>query len=90
VDHFGNLITNIGATTFNSHPQAKVSVGPTATCPAGARVPRRVRTYAEAQPGELVALVCSSGLLEVAVVRGNAAHHLGAAVGSPVRVEWAT
>jgi S-adenosylmethionine hydrolase len=81
VDHFGNLISNICATNLGARPDARVRVGP-------APVPRRVRTYADAAPGELVALSSSNGLLEVAVVRGSAARLLGAAVGSPVLVEW--
>jgi S-adenosylmethionine hydrolase len=43
-----------------------------------------VRTYAEAPRGSVVALVGSSGLIEVAVVEGSAAAKLGLAVGSPV------
>jgi S-adenosylmethionine hydrolase len=82
VDHFGNLITNICGTTLSTcPPAARVSVA------AGAEA-RRVRAYADAAPGELVALVSSSGLLEVAVVQGSAARRLSAGAGTPVRVEW--
>ena len=82
VDHFGNLISNIsGSVMANLPADARVT--------AAAGVPtRRVRTYADSTPGELVSLVSSSGLLEVAVVQGNAAHKLGARVGTPVHVEW--
>jgi hypothetical protein len=45
-----------------------------------------VRTYGEAAPGDLVALVSSAGLLEVAVVQGNAADRLQVGVGAPVTV----
>jgi S-adenosylmethionine hydrolase len=81
VDHFGNLLTNV----------------PDADLPAGRAdvrvrvadaVPRRVRTYADAQPGELVALVSSSGLLEVAVAQGSAARRLDAGAGTPVHIDW--
>jgi S-adenosylmethionine hydrolase len=83
VDHFGNLITNIpgAALAGSGRKPLAVTVGSRA-------VSRCVRTYAEAQRGELVALVCSSGLLEVAEVQGNAARHLQVAAGTPVRVEW--
>lgn len=83
VDHFGNLITNIS---------------PSCLAPAGKRawqarigehaVARRVRTYHDATPGEVVALFSSSGLLEVAEVQGNAASRLSLGVGAPVRVSW--
>jgi S-adenosylmethionine hydrolase len=82
VDHFGNLISNIaGATLPAGGSAAQVRVN-------GVPVPRRVRTYADAGPGDLVALVSSSGLLEVALVQGNAARRLGAVPGTPVDVEW--
>jgi hypothetical protein len=77
VDHFGNLITNIPGEWIGA--SAAVRVGPRA-------VPRLVRTYGEAAPGDLVALVSSAGLLEVAVVQGNAADRLQVGVGAPVTV----
>jgi len=42
------------------------------------------RTYGEAAVGELLALVGSSGFLEIAVRQGSAAAALGAASGTPV------
>jgi S-adenosylmethionine hydrolase len=77
VDHFGNLITNIPGEWIDT--AAVVQIGP-------AEVPRLVRTYGDAAPGALVALVSSAGLLEVAVVRGNAAKRLQLGVGAPVTV----
>ena len=80
VDHFGNLITNIPATALPSPPQSlHVKVG-------DVEISQRVRCYGEAQPGELVALVSSTRLLEIAVNQGNAARQLGARVGAPVSV----
>lgn len=79
VDQFGNLITNI--------PGNAVAEMSLLLRVAGRPVPRRVRTYAEAAPGELVALTGSDGLLEIAVVQGNAAQMLGAGVGTSVQVE---
>jgi S-adenosylmethionine hydrolase len=78
VDGFGNLITNIAAEQCQD-PQSGVTIGATP-------VPRRVRAYADASPGTLVALVSSFGLLEIAVAQGNAARQLDAAVGTPVHV----
>ena len=52
----------------------------------GEEVERVVRTYGEADPGTLVALVSSSDCLEVAVTLGSAAAVTGAGVGTPVEV----
>src|SRR5207249_5193157 len=82
VDDFGNLITNIEADALPRRHEAVrgVSVGEV-------RVDRYVRTYGEAPPGSLVALVSSGGTLEVAVVQGSAARRLSALPGAPVFVE---
>jgi hypothetical protein len=82
VDHFGNLISNISSgmlTNISGSARVWIKDG----FPA-----RRVRTYAEANPGELVALMSSAGLLEVSVVQGNARRSLDLGVGSPIKVEW--
>ncbi len=71
VDRFGNLITNL------------IGVRGGAIAVAGRHVPVR-HSYADVRPGELVALVGSSGLLEIAVRNGSAAAMLGAARGAVV------
>jgi S-adenosylmethionine hydrolase len=81
VDHFGNLITNIPAE--NLQPPALLCVGKQSR-----KRFRWVRNYAEASPGTVVALASSNGMLEVAVVQGNAARKLKASVGTPVTVGW--
>jgi hypothetical protein len=45
-----------------------------------------LRTYADAKPGEALALIGSSGYLEVAVRAGSAAQALGLQRGGVVRV----
>jgi S-adenosylmethionine hydrolase len=84
VDRFGNLITNIpgDAITDSSNAHAQVAVGLH-------MVAQRVRTYAEAARGTTVALIGSTGMLEIAVVQGNAARSLQAASGTPVTVRSA-
>jgi S-adenosylmethionine hydrolase len=78
VDPFGNLITNIpGESLSLLKKPARFKVG-------GHNLERLVRTYGEAEPGSLVALVSSSGMLEIAVNQGNAAEQLRVEVGSPV------
>ncbi len=78
VDHFGNLITNIG---FEGIAGQCVRVG-------GVEVRQWVRTYGEAVAGALVALGSSEGQLEIAVVNGSAARRLGVGMGAEVVVEW--
>lgn len=86
VDHFGNLVTNIPHATLRgflegSDPErAKVLVAD--------RTVDGIRDhYAQAGVGELIAVVGSSGLLEVAAREQNAAQKLGAEVGMHVRVQ---
>ena len=73
VDRFGNAVTNLIAIHGG-----EVRVG-------DREVPLR-RTYADVATGEPVALVGSSGLIEIAVREGNAAAALGLSTGSVVRV----
>lgn len=79
-DHFGNLITNIRSTDLTAfHGAMEVWVGTY-------RMRSLFGTYEEAGLGETIALVGSSGHLEVAVAQGNAAAHLGVGRGERVRV----
>jgi S-adenosyl-L-methionine hydrolase (adenosine-forming) len=82
VDKFGNLITNISEqdapTLFAPLPP------PFRLLLAGQTITRMCRSYAEGREGELVAIVGSSGYLEVAARRASAAEKLGAAVGTAV------
>ncbi len=82
VDDFGNLVTNIPGKAFTAWHDRTVRI-----TVAGHEVLRRVRTYGEAEPGSVVALVSSSGTLEIAVAHGSAAVRLGAHVGAPVEVQ---
>lgn len=77
VDGYGNLITNVGADALGAAAAVRV---------AGRAIPVR-RTYAEAAPGELLALVNSYDLLEIAENLGSAATALGVGCGEPVSVE---
>ena len=73
IDRFGNAVTNL----IGVH-DGEVHVGQR-------RIPFR-RTYADVAVGEAVALVGSSGLIEVAVRDGSAVKELGLARGTVVRV----
>jgi S-adenosylmethionine hydrolase len=84
IDDFGNLLTNIPDTALAAWQDRAVRIAV-----AGKPVPQRVRTYGQAQPGSLVALINSGGMLEVAVAHGSAAKELAIAEGAPVEVELA-
>jgi len=77
VDHFGNLISNI--------PARWVTPGMTVKVP-GCGAVNLVRSYGDAEPGEIVALIGSSGRLEIAVVNGSAAAQLQLGRGTSVEV----
>jgi hypothetical protein len=76
IDRFGNLITNIPASLISERTSFLAEV-----C---GRTARSVPAYADASPGELVVLVSSSGLLEVALNQGNGARELAAKRGAAV------
>ena len=82
VDVFGNLITNLHVNEFpdvKAYPmELRVGVE---------RVTRLAQTFADSVQGELIALVGSSGYIEVAVNQGSAAKVLGVGAGSPVELE---
>lgn len=71
IDRFGNAITNLLAMRGGS-----VTVG-------GRTLPIR-RTYADARPGDPIALQGSTGLVEIAVRNGSAAKQLGIVKGAEV------
>jgi S-adenosylmethionine hydrolase len=83
-DHFGNLITNV---TLQDAP-ALLAGGDAFTISVGnAKITKVVGTFAEGSAGEPVALIGSSGYLEIAVNKGNASRTLGAARGAEVTLE---
>lgn len=77
-DPFGNLLTSIRECDLAG---AEVRL---ALCDG--RPARWVRTFADAQPGELLAFVGSGGRVEVAVREGSAASHLHRWRGAEVRL----
>jgi S-adenosylmethionine hydrolase len=80
VDHFGNATTNM------THEAAK-QVQVRAVRVRGRDLGRLRRTYWDVAPGKPLALIGSSGLLEIAVRDGSAVAELGLAVGDPVEVD---
>ncbi len=84
VDRFGNLISNISladidAVAGDAIDNLSVHVGPL-------RVGQLHNTYADMPPGEIVAIIGSTGMLEIAINQGNAAEQLRAAPGTVIVV----
>jgi len=84
VDSFGNLITNITAEMLRDAPRdERVRIECEEHETLGI-----YRTYADQPPQTFIALIGSSGFLELAVVNDNAAKLLGIGRGAVVRVRW--
>jgi S-adenosylmethionine hydrolase len=84
IDRFGNLVTNIAAADLEPWlPGLRILLG------ADTQLQRVCHTYAEAAPGELLALIGSAGLLEISLNGGSAARALGLDRRAPVVVERA-
>lgn len=94
-DHFGNLLTSIGPVkrqdservvqiggeTYHLDPErTRIEVG-------GTVIEGIVTTFSAVPSGGLLAMVGSSGYLEIAVNRGSAATVLDVRAGAPVRVK---
>jgi hypothetical protein len=76
VDRFGTLVTNL--TTEHVPPYARLEVEDLDIGPLR-------RTFGDAPPGGLLALIGSAGTVEIAVRDGSAARRLGLGVGGRVR-----
>jgi S-adenosylmethionine hydrolase len=84
IDSFGNLITNIPADALASVPR-----GEEVAVVCDEHETRGIfNTYADQPTMTLIALVGSSGHLELAIVGDSAAAMLGITVGTPVTVQW--
>ncbi len=77
IDRFGNCITNINVVT---NAAGKVRVAGKVECPV-----RRI--YQDVAPGQPVALIGSTGFLEIAINAGNVAQTLGLKVGDVVELK---
>ncbi|MEX0824828.1 MAG: SAM-dependent chlorinase/fluorinase [Pirellulaceae bacterium] len=75
-DSFGNLMTNICEKDLDAPPAEVQFAGETF---------RFVQTYGQAEPGQPVVLIGSSGRLELAIVNGNAAKAFDG--GGEIRIE---
>jgi S-adenosylmethionine hydrolase len=78
IDRFGNLITDIERESLGGLTEPIVVI-------AGRRITLR-RTYGEVPPGELLALINSFDVLEIAQGQGSAAAKLELGRGTPVEI----
>jgi S-adenosylmethionine hydrolase len=72
IDRFGNIVTNFHAIEYPAF--SKLTIG-------RATIRRLVESYAEAPTAKLVAIVGSSGYLEVSLKEDSAAKRIGCSVG---------
>ena len=79
IDSFGNLITNIMSSDLRQPKEATIELG-------NQLIFGLSRTYAEGKG--LLALIGSSGYLEIALAGGNAGALIGAEVGNELRIRW--
>ena len=81
IDNFGNLLTNL---TPGDFPETILKSGTVQMRVNDRDVKRLVANFAQGEPGEPVAIIGSSGYIEVAVNKGNAARLLAAGRGANV------
>jgi S-adenosylmethionine hydrolase len=84
IDAFGNLMTNL---TMADLPEAMVKNGAFKMQVGQKNVQNFSETFAKGQAGQPIAILGSSGFIEIAVNRGNAAKVLGVARGAEVTVD---
>jgi len=83
VDRFGNCTTSIRAAAVAGHDPAALRI-----TVAGRDLHGLAHTYGEVADGALVALIGSSGRLEIAIRNGSAAEALAVGRTTPVAVRW--
>jgi S-adenosylmethionine hydrolase len=79
IDHFGNAVTNATAESLKFPKPKSVKV-------AGQKIPFH-RTYADVKEGKSLALIGSSGLLEIALRNGHAAKTLKLKIGTALTID---
>jgi hypothetical protein len=78
IDRLGNLVTNIDASQLPAHP--RITVGSTV-------IDRLSDTYDDVELGGVLAIVGSTGKLEISINRGSAAKKLFVSRTDPIRIE---
>ncbi|HEY75443.1 MAG TPA: SAM-dependent chlorinase/fluorinase [Thermoflexia bacterium] len=98
IDHFGNVVTSVGrlrwegdglaldAAFRRAAPPLRFAAADAVVEVGGEAIQGVRRTYGEVAVGERLALVGSTGFLEIAVRQGSAARALGVRPGDPITV----
>ena len=84
IDSFGNLITDISASALENVPRGETTI---ITCDEHETHGIFI-TYGDQPEMTLIALIGSSGQLELAIVGESAAMMLGVKAGTPVTITW--
>jgi len=82
IDSFGNLVTNISSEIINEaigEGSVKIYVGNTI-------LNQMVDTYGDVEDGEPAAYIGSTGMLEIAIAKGNASEMLGVVKGAQISI----
>ncbi len=101
IDHFGNAITSIGRLSWDgealslnppfqarARQRARFPAGRALVTAGGQEIHGVRRTYADVAPGDPLALVGSTGHLEVAVREGSGAEQLNLHRGDPIELRY--
>ncbi|MFB3897375.1 MAG: S-adenosyl-l-methionine hydroxide adenosyltransferase family protein [bacterium] len=83
IDHFGNIITDISKAFWNQTIGKKkfsIVIGKK-------KINRIVETFAEGNPGDIIAYFGSTEFLEIAIVNGNAVATLNIAMDEPIIIK---
>lgn len=83
IDRFGNIQTSITSGNLSHYQPSSFS----GISIRSQTIDTIASTYSDKQEGELVAVIDSSGHLEIAVNRGSAAEKIQCAIGDPVTVQ---
>jgi hypothetical protein len=78
IDKFGNLITNVNKKLLKGTKVIQIK---------NRKIKKISNTYAQSEPGSLIALIGSSGTLEISMVNSNAAKALGVSTGDHIFVK---
>ena len=90
IDHFGNALTNVTAATLTEAFGAAAEDARYEIVALDRRIRGLARSYGDAGEGTLVAILGSSGRLEISQVAGHAAGRIGLGEGDPVTVRVLT
>ncbi len=80
IDRFGNLVSNINSNLIKEEKMVQIKI-------RNKKLGHLRNYYAEVKEGEIIALIGSNNLLEIAVNQGNAQKILKAKIGDKITIE---